>query len=380
MKKSFYSCATLTLLVGLASFGFAQTPTAIIKIEGYSPQEIHDLGWTSPRSTGLSNVGVNQLVYLVGNKDATTWQWALTSKPTGSNAVLDSTDKMQTTFKPDVVGKFTVELVVTTAGGASAPVSVTINAAKFVGVGGMDGLPTDVAAGQCALCHSTNFNQWTKTGHSDMLKRGLNGILSPNYNENCIECHTTGYDHDANGNDGFDDVQAEVGWKFPTTLKAGNYDTLLMKYPKLAHRANIQCESCHGPGSAHKGDKSGIAMSLDEAACGYCHNVVYNATANTCAGSYCHGNWGLLKSQSQYAFIYTADKMEGINAAPKWTDSASAACGTCHGNPPVGHQPHDLTRCFVCHAGVVDENGKIADKTKHINGKVNAFGQEYPMF
>ena len=63
MKKIVYSLATLTLLASLA---FAQAPTAIIKIEGYSSQEIHDLKWTSPRSTGLSNVGLGQLVYLLG--------------------------------------------------------------------------------------------------------------------------------------------------------------------------------------------------------------------------------------------------------------------------------------------------------------------------
>jgi len=51
---------------------------------------------------------------------------------------------------------------------------------------------------------------------------------------------------------------------------------------------------------------------------------------------------GLLKSRSQYAFIYAGDKMEGINAAPKWTDAATAACGTCHGLPPVGHNPFDI--------------------------------------
>ncbi len=110
-------------------------------------------------------------------------------------------------------------------------------------------------------------------------------------------------------------------------------------------------------------------------------NVIYNAADNTCANSYCHGNWGLLKSQAQENdFIYVADKMEGLKASPKWTNPASAACGSCHGLPPVGHQPYDLTRCFVCHPGVVDENGKIADKAKHVNGKVNVFGQEYPMF
>jgi hypothetical protein len=348
MKKMPYSWATLMLLVtpvwvGWASFAFAQTPTAIIKIEGYSPQELHDLKWTSPRSTGLSNVGVNQLVYLVGrdslNAAVTSYAWSLTAKPTGSTAVLDSTNKKQTTFKPDMVGRFTVQLVITTAGGTSKARTVTINAAKFVGVGGMDGLPTDVAAGQCALCHSTNFNQWTKTGHSDMLKRGLNGLLSPYYNESCIECHTTGYDKDANGNDGFDDVQAEVGWKFPTTLKAGNYDTLLLKYPKLAHRANVQCESCHGPGSTHLGNKANIAMSLDEAACGYCHeeapyhrrNTQWKASRHASTARESQANnvtAGCAKCHSGWAFIRRVDPIPNDKRPDRGFPQIS--CAVCH--------------------------------------------------
>ena len=109
-------------------------------------------------------------------------------------------------------------------------------------------------------------------------------------------------------------------------------------------------------------------------------NVVYNANSNTCAGSYCHGNWGLLKSKSKYNFIYAADKITGLNASPKWTDAASAACGTCHALPPAGHNPFDLSACATCHQGVIDAFGKIIDKTKHINGKVNVFNEEYPMF
>jgi hypothetical protein len=288
----------------------------VVKIEGYSPQEIRDLGWTSPRSTGLSNVGIGQVVYLVGqdslNATVTAYAWLLASKPAGSSAALDSTNKKQTTFKPDVAGKFTVQLVITTAGGASKARSVTINAAKFVGVGGMDGLPIDVAAGQCALCHSTNFTQWTQTGHSNMLKRGLKGVLSLSYSEACIECHTTGHDNSPSAvNDGFDDIKKELGWVFPGQLKTGVYDTLTLKYPKLAHRANVQCESCHGPGSKHLGDKSGIAMSLDEAACGYCHekdpyrkntqwkeslHAVGIASASTNPScTKCHSGWGFIR-------------------------------------------------------------------------------------
>jgi predicted CxxxxCH...CXXCH cytochrome family protein len=109
-------------------------------------------------------------------------------------------------------------------------------------------------------------------------------------------------------------------------------------------------------------------------------NVSYNTADNTCAGTYCHGNWGLLKAGSQHTFIYTADKMEGVNASPKWTDSASGACGTCHGLPPTGHLSFPSVDCTQCHSDVVDANLKIIDNTKHVNGKVNVFMQEYPMF
>ena len=312
---------TALSFVFITAPAFAQVPKALIKIEGYSPQEIHDLGWTSPRSTGLSVVGVGQVVYLIGrdslNAAVTSYAWTLIP-PAGSSAALDSADKKQTTFKPDVVGKFTVQVVLTTAGGTSTR-SVTITSSKFVGVGGMDGLPIDFAAGQCALCHSANFAAWSKTGHSTFFKRAIDGEASTHYGENCIECHTTGYDvQPAAVNDGFDDIQKELNWTFPTTLQAGNYAALLANYPKLAHRANIQCESCHGPGSNHKGDKTSIAMSLDEAACGYCHeeapyhnistqwknsvhgipNPTFEGVANrpvSSGCSKCHSAWGFIR-------------------------------------------------------------------------------------
>jgi hypothetical protein len=315
--KTLSGGAVVLMLLLCATFAFAQAPTASIKIEGYSPQEIHDLGWVSPRSTGLSNVGIGQVVYLVGSEaggeTVTAFAWTLASKPDGSTAVLDSSDTWQTTFRPDLEGEYMVELVVTTAGGTSDPDSARVTAGKFVGVGGMDGLPSNPADGQCSLCHNVNFNEWTQTGHSNMLERGIDGQLAPFYNEGCIECHTTGYDSTSTAvNDGFDDIQAEVGWAFPDTLKEGNYADLLTNFPKLAHRANIQCESCHGPGSQHKGDKTKIAMSLDEATCGYCHeeepyhtkNIQWKESrhaegvgfASTRAGcNQCHSGWGFIR-------------------------------------------------------------------------------------
>lgn len=313
--------SVVVMLVFAASSAWTQT--ASIKIEGYSPQEIHDLGWTSPRSTGLSVVGVGQVVYLVGSDSAgaavTSYAWTLTARPTGSTAALDSSNKKQTTFKPDMVGKFTVQLVITTASGTSAPRSVTITSAKFVGVGGMDGLPSNPAEGQCSLCHFANFNAWTKTGHSTIFKNAIDGLASDHYAEPCIECHTVGFDSSPTAvNDGFDDVARETGWTFPAVLQPGNYANLLATNPKLAARANVQCESCHGPGSEHKGVKNGIAMTLDEASCGVCHeeepyhrissqwkNSVhgiltpeFESVANRPASSgcaKCHSGWGFIR-------------------------------------------------------------------------------------
>jgi predicted CxxxxCH...CXXCH cytochrome family protein len=265
----------------------------------------------------------------------------------------------------------------------------------------------------CKTCHTSYPHPAGFVGaHSSFIKSinyNLNSCKSchgQNYgtvkaNISCLTCHNKQGGPEAcntcHGNFSGDATDLKTsapprglnGETSPTAPAVGGHQAHLPADKSLAAAA---CQQCHAlpqsfaaAGHIDADGKADLIFSdalarLKTEGGARAPNVVYNATANTCAGSYCHGNWGLLKSQSQYAFIYTADKMEGINAAPKWTDSASAACGTCHGNPPVGHQPHDLTRCFVCHAGVVDENGKISDKTKHINGKVNAFGQEYPMF
>jgi len=99
--------------------------------------------------------------------------------------------------------------------------------------------------------------------------------------------------------------------------------------------------------------------------------------ALTCSDSYCHGNWRSERATSPYSFAYTDSFMIGANAIPVWTGgSAEAACGTCHGLPPAGHIPVSIAICGDCHLGVVDADGKIADKTLHINGKINVFESE----
>ncbi|MEW6507956.1 MAG: CxxxxCH/CxxCH domain-containing protein [Bacteroidota bacterium] len=105
-------------------------------------------------------------------------------------------------------------------------------------------------------------------------------------------------------------------------------------------------------------------------------NSSYDFTSNKCSNTYCHGNFTFSKANSIYQFAYTEDEMVGKNFSPDWkkVDGSQSACGTCHGLPPQGHVPSELKSCATCHQGVVDNKGKIIDKTKHINGQINVFG------
>jgi predicted CxxxxCH...CXXCH cytochrome family protein len=94
----------------------------------------------------------------------------------------------------------------------------------------------------------------------------------------------------------------------------------------------------------------------------------WNATTLTCSTTYCHGG------------IAGGTLTDGKLTAPKWTqvDGTQAACGTCHGSPPVsswghGYPPaHNNNACTFCHYDVADDRGTtITNPAAHINGVVD---------
>ena len=105
-------------------------------------------------------------------------------------------------------------------------------------------------------------------------------------------------------------------------------------------------------------------------------NSSYDFGAGTCSNTYCHGNWVFYKDSSANQFIYTDSIMVGNNLSVIWNivDGTQAPCGSCHNLPPIGHAPAQLSACATCHLGVVDTDGNIIDRTKHINGEINVFG------
>jgi hypothetical protein len=125
-----------------------------------------------------------------------------------------------------------------------------------------------VGAETCKACHAPAYEFWQKalvkvqaktetgqimeriSGHSKAWK-----TLEDKHktlDRNCIGCHSIGF------------------------MKPGGY----CKAQEVDFRKDVQCESCHGPGSLHveKGDKKKIQRAVPESQCRSCHHVPHIPT------------------------------------------------------------------------------------------------------
>ncbi len=362
LKRLTASIITILLLV---STSYSQTLT--LHTHGISPGEA-DLDTTdifNVRYNGLTNVGIGTRMYLEATMTDGVLNnpvFTLTAKPTGSNAIFGDTQVLDSSntvivFTPDLRGKYDVKV---TDGSNSA--TLTISAGVYLGVKGGDL--------SCTTCHNNDdpykpwrshlIDKWEGTGHATMFQRGVDGLVSSHYGPSCIECHTTGYDTDA-ANDGFDDFT----FVFPTTLQPGTYDTLVQKYPDAMLRANIQCESCHGPGSEHYGyiENSRMVASMDVAVCAYCHDdgnhhiypeqwkLSKHATGETFESE--GGNASCARCHNGFGFVQYA-RSETINP----TEIDPITCASCH-NPHDATNQHQLRKLDVTLANgtVVTDGG-----------------------
>ena len=259
MKKSilvFFFCITVGAILS-----FAQTVN--VETYGVAPRDVaRDTDvpkYFDVSYNGLKNVGKEVKVYLEGTSSVAlnNAAFAFASKPSGSNATFGAVKNVDTStqiisFIPDVIGTYDIEF---SSGGNIA--LITINAGLYLGVEG--------GAVSCKTCHGpipavnpNIYDKWLGTGHAMIFTEAMAGTLSDHYGPNCISCHTTGYIPGAS-NDGFDDLDF-VYPSGPDSLNEGTWELLLTNSPEAMKRANIQCESCHGPGSAHQGDLSNSKM------------------------------------------------------------------------------------------------------------------------
>ncbi len=148
--------------------------------------------------------------------------------------------------------------------------------------------------------------------------------------------------------------------------------------------SDIECSTCHKVPKNYldaghmDSDLPAEVMFSNLAITNIASNASYDHSTGTCSNTYCHGNFEFSKDSSDLQFMYTEDKMVGNNMDVVFNkvDGSQAECGSCHGLPPKGHIESALSNCgnVGCHIGIVDAEGNIIDKEKHINGKKNVRG------
>lgn len=210
------------------------------------------------RTSGLYNVALGSPVYVHGPLSQETFNWELDGPFNSVAGLMDTTTRFPN-FVPDVTGFY---LLSETVSGES----LEVHAAQYSGIR------------KCAACHDGGFlpdmvTPWSGTGHATTFEDAMEGRSGSHFQARCISCHVVGFDRYSDISAlGFDDL-ADGFWEFPETLEPGNWDHFVEDYPELANLANVQCESCHGPGGDHFGELDTIDLGFKESVCGYCHNA-----------------------------------------------------------------------------------------------------------
>ncbi|HWQ92561.1 MAG TPA: cytochrome c3 family protein [Clostridia bacterium] len=372
MKQAPALALAMVLSAMAVSSALAAAPAAPVPrldLRPVTSSDIKDYGLpaTTQISGGLATVGIGQAVYLealvdiaIPTADILNVSWVLTNKPAGSAATFTASPlgvnvpiyepSSRATLKvagrsllrPDVTGRYTIEAIVTTPG---KEIRVTRN----VVAGTYMGLNT------CKMCHSGSevvpdmVTPWAGTAHATMLTKAIDGLRSDHYGKNCISCHTLGFDTNPSAvNGGFDDVAAQLGYTFPTLYTNGNWAAMPAALKNLS---NIQCESCHGPGSEHAyslGKIEMISVSYGSGNCGQCHdakthhknNAEWNNSRHAIATSYAAGpsRADCVKCHSGIGFAETASALPIVNTAYE-----PITCAACH-DPHDAANPHQLRK------------------------------------
>jgi predicted CxxxxCH...CXXCH cytochrome family protein len=216
---------------------------------------------------------------------------------------------------------------------------------------------------QCKTCHSADYTGGTSGSSCLGCHDGSGGP------ENCRLCH--------GNSDHSNPPKGLYGDTSVTNIGVGVHATHVNN-PRFS--ASLQCSDCHifngFSDPNHIGNNpDGIAeitfgaLANDTLGGGIIPNPTWDRNTATCSSVYCHGTF----------------KEGNVTAAGIWTNPSSVVCGSCHGDPGSGNPtprtngvftpPHysfmNINSCYVCHGSVINAQGVMVDKTKHINGEID---------
>lgn len=207
---------------------------------------------------------------------------------------------------------------------------------------------------RCQSCHGDDLDEENGTG-------GIVGL-------SCSGCHTDGVKA-CNTCHGIWDV-TDTGISYPpkdifnrtgsTRKTVGAHEAHM-----TSEMAVVSCDECHIVpedylDEGHLGSDNIAEITFGTVATdGDSLESVWSRDSATCTSVYCHGS-----------FAY--GDVLGNFSTPVWTQPGSVPCGSCHGIPPEGHPgDYSLEDCSDCHGAVVNSEGEIIDRSKHVNGERN---------
>jgi hypothetical protein len=377
------------------------------------------------------NVALGNPVFLngavtVNGAPITTWTWSGT-KPDGS--VMTSTSSASSDFKlpnktglnaattqrfvyfvPSMLGTYQIQISQTP--GPIVQV-ITINCGKFVGVGNQIGTVPDPFKGECAACHAgqlpfvSNFaDPWKSTQHAHVFEQMVdpaNPLYGPSQAkgswknafdfvppggltaqqlrsfEFSIDQRSVGWSQLSTTANGWVDQAKAEGFALP----GATWSETIRKTPLTASLSNTQCESCHGPGSEHAGDTSGIRKSFDSLVCGRCHaqkedvweasshadrtSAAFTSASGNSSCNGCHTAQGFVvemraqQTADPHPVLYAVGNPDRPVIA--LNDRRTQTCQTCHDPHQntvgmAGTNPDPQLRCF---GNVQFRNGATAN-------------------
>lgn len=218
---------------------------------------------------------------------------------------------------------------------------------------------------ECQACHGTDF-------------------AGGRVNVSCTTCHTQPAGPEAcNTCHGDFTNPAQIA---PPEDLSGNLDHTAVGVGAHQHHLEendvtvpLSCGTCHPAitdfnDPRHIDNVPGAQMEFDTQATDSGRlQPLWNHSSATCSNVYCHGNFVFSRDSSANQWAYADSVIVGKSDPVVWTSEMVPAdsCSFCHDLPPQGHANFgtSVTVCVTCHSSVVDGNGKIIDKTRHINGK-----------
>ncbi len=218
--------------------------------------------------------------------------------------------------------------------------------------------------------------------------------------------HTCSHCHGIAGTTSGTDLRAFApGFRKKGTSTDQNYSSANrrvgshFKHLSSAYMKNLKCNECHAVPpvsnpfgvSSHMGAQSrynsqtltfaqassatilvGVSsgnLSYLSAFAGYTNGTATKAAS--CSSVYCHG-WRLKNGESGGTY---RKPYWNFTSMINYTAPAATVCARCHGYPPTSNSHSTSTTCSSCHNNISSADNKtFIDKTKHINGKLEAQG------